>query len=64
MTTHRIKDADYTGNQQYKGTAGQHFKYCFRCERHRLSQGGKMLTKLRLFHCVECAAKSKLARGE
>ena len=62
MTTHRIKDADYTGNQQYRSTAGPHFKYCFRCERHRLSQGGKMLTKLRLFHCVECATTKEKAK--
>lgn len=57
MSNLRIKDSEYVGNLLYSGTASSGAKYCFGHKSHRMTAGGKVLGKLRLFYCAECVAK-------
>lgn len=56
MTTNRVKVANYSGNQSHVGSGTPDMKYCFGHKAHRRSGGGKVLGKLKLFYCAECAA--------
>ena len=55
MSENRINPYKYSGNGQYVGTGSGHMVYCWGHKEHKLSAGGRVLGKLKLWYCAECA---------